>query len=118
MQKPTGKPDVLSNRIYRCIAIERHIQDEANADILGADSAEFGHSGDDGDSTLLEVVAENSFDFVGNDGDEENEEVVAVNVADVSADDNAVAVATVNPHPQSLPTFVGDGVKQCHKQEV
>ncbi len=44
--------------------------------------------------------------------------MAAVNVADVSADDNAVAVVMVNPCPQSLPTFVGDGVKQCHKQEV
>jgi hypothetical protein len=54
--------------------------------ILGADSAESGHSRDDSDSTLSEVVAYNTlFDDVGNDdvgGDEEEEdedkEVVAV----------------------------------------
>jgi len=116
MQKPTGKPGVLSDRIYRCIAIECRIQDEANAAMLGTDSAESGHSGDDGDSALSEVVAENSFNYVGNDGDEVdeevvavNEEVAAVNVADVNADDNAAAVATVNPRPQSLPVFVGSG---------
>ena len=123
MQKPTGKPGVLSDRIYRCIAIECRIQDEANAAILGTDSAESGHSGDDGDSALSEVVAENSFNYVGNDGDEEdeevaavNEEVAAVNVADVNEDDNAAAIATVNPCPQSLPVFVGGsaGVPIAH----
>jgi hypothetical protein len=83
MQKPTGKPDVLSDCIYRCIAIVKHcIQDEANASILGADWAESGHSHDNGDSALSEVVvdnrfddvgevvADNTFDVVGNDGDE------------------------------------------------
>jgi hypothetical protein len=132
MQKPTGKPGVLSDCIYQSIAIEHHIQDEANAAILGADSVESGHFGDDGDSALSEVVAENLFDYAGNDSDEEdeevaavneevaavNEEVVAVNVADVSADDKAVAVVMVNPHPQSLSTFVGGGVEHCHKREA
>jgi len=84
MQKPTGKPGVLTDHIYRCIEIERCIQDEANVAILGADSAESGQSRDDGDSALSEVVANNTlFDDVGNDDDgdeeEENEEVVAVN---------------------------------------
>jgi hypothetical protein len=90
MLKPTGKPGaVLTDRIFRCIAIERRIQDEANAAILGADSAESGHSGNDGDSALSEVVADNSFDYVGNDGDEEDEVVAAVNevVAAVNATD-------------------------------
>ena len=118
MQKPTGKPGVLSDCIYQSIAIEHHIQDEANAAILGADSVESGHFGDDGDSALSEVVAENLFDYAGNDSDEEDEEVVAVNVADVSANDKAVAVVMVNPHPQSLSTFVGGGVEHCHKREA
>ena len=116
MQKPTGKPGVLSDRIYRCIAIERRIQDEANAAILGADSAESGHSGEDGDA-LLQVIAENSSDYDGNYGDGEDEEVAAVNVevaavnaADENANENAVAVATVRPRPQSLPAFIGGGV--------
>ena len=97
--------------------IERCIQDEANAAILGADSAESGHSGDDGESTLLEVVADNSFDYVRNDGDEEDEEVAAVNevvaavnAVDENADENATAVAMVRPRPQSLPAFVGGGI--------
>ena len=75
MQKPTGKPGVLTNRIYRCIEIERRIQDEANVAILGADLAESGHSRNDGNSALLEVVANNRlFDLVGNDDDGDEEE--------------------------------------------
>ncbi len=34
MQKPKGKPGVLSDCVFRCIEIERRIQDEANAAIL------------------------------------------------------------------------------------
>ena len=106
MQKPTGKPGVLT---FRCIEIERHIQDEANAAILGADLAESAHSRDDGRSALSDVVAEDTaFDDVGNDGDEEDEEVVAVNAAEDN--ENAVAVVMVCPRPQSLPVFVGRGV--------
>ena len=114
MQKPTGKPGVLSDRIYRCIEIERCIQDEANAAILGADSAESGHSLDDGDSALSEVVADDAFNDVGKDGDEENEEVAAINTEEVAAvnaaDENVAAVTTVRTRPQSLPAFVGGGV--------
>ena len=87
----------------------RRIQDEANVAILGADSAESGHSHDDGDSALLEVVADNTFDVVGNDGDEEDEEVAAVNAADENVDENVAAVTMLRPHPQSLPAFVGRG---------
>ncbi len=36
MQKPTGKPGVNTDRIFRCIEIERRIQDDAVAAILGA----------------------------------------------------------------------------------
>ena len=103
MQKPTGKPGVNTDRIFRCIEIEHRIQDEAAAAILGAESAEFAHSRDDGDSALSEVI----LDEVGNDGDEEeDEEVVAVNAAD---EENAVVVAIVRPRPQSLPAFIGRG---------
>ena len=56
MQKPTGKPGANTDRIFRCIAIERRIQDEAAAAILGADLAESAHSRDDGDSALSDVV--------------------------------------------------------------
>ena len=120
MQKPIGKTGVLSDRIFRCIEIERHIQDEANAAILGSDLAESSHSGDDGDSALLEGIAENLFDYVGNDGDEEdeevvavNEEVAAVNAADENVNKNVMAVATVRPpRPQSLPAW-GRGAANC-----
>ena len=107
MQKPTGKPGVNTDRIFHCIEIERRIQDEAAAAILGAESAESAHSGDDGESALSDVAAEE--DDVGNDGDEEDEEVVAVNAA--GDDENETAVAMVRPpRPQSLPAFVGRGV--------
>ena len=111
MQKPTGKPGVNTDRIFRCIEIERRIQDEAAAAILGVESAESAHSRDDGESAFLDVVEEDPFDpaldDVGNDGDEEDKEVVAVNAAN---DENAVAVAIVRPRPQSLPAFIGRGV--------
>ena len=112
MQKPTGKPGVNTDRIFRCIEIERRIQDEAAAAILGAESAESAHSRDDGDSALSDVenvdrtqdpfdpAFDPALDDVGNDGDEEDEEVVAVNAVD---DENEAAVAMVHPHPQSLP---------------
>ena len=83
----------------------RRIQDEANVAILGAEWAESGHSHDDGDSALLEVVADNTFDVVGNDGDEEDEEVAAVNAADENVDENVAAVTMLRPHPQSLPAL-------------
>ena len=71
------------------------------------DLSESDHSRNDGDSALSEVVADNAFDDVGNDGDEEDEEVAAVN----AVDENAVTVAVVRPRPQSLPAFVGGGVR-------
>jgi len=113
MQKPTGKPGVNTDRIYRCIEIERHIQDEAVAAILGVELAESAHSRDDGESALSDVDQtqdpfDPALDDVGNDGgDEEDEEVVAVNAAN---DENVAAVAMVRPRPQSLPAFVGHGV--------
>lgn len=106
MQKPTGKPGVNTDRIFRCIEIERRIQAEAAAAILGADSAESGHSRDDGDSALSDVAQD---DDLGNDGDEEDEEVAAVNAAEAEDDDENEAVV-VRPRPQSLPAFVGVGV--------
>jgi len=111
MQKPTGKPGVNNDRIFRCIEIERRIQDKAAAAILGVDSAESAHSRDDGESTFSNVEEEDPSDpalnDVGNDGDEEDEEVVSVNAAD---DENEAMVAIVHPRPQSLPAFVGRGV--------
>jgi hypothetical protein len=113
MQNLTGKPGVKTDRIFRCIEIERCIQDEAAAAmILGAESVESAHSRDDGESAFSDVVEEDPFDpaldDVGNGGgDEEDEEVVAVNAAD---DENAEAVAIVHPRPQSLPAFIGRGV--------
>ena len=62
MQKPTGKPGVNTDHIFRCIEIERRIQDEAAAAILGAESAESAHSRDDGKSAFSDVAAEDSFD--------------------------------------------------------
>jgi hypothetical protein len=106
MQKLTGKPGATSDCIFQCMAIEHCIQDEANVSILGADSAESGHSCDDGNSALSDVVADDAFDDVVDDGDKDNDEVVAVN----AADENAAAVAMASPRPQSLPAFVGGGV--------
>jgi len=112
MQKPTGKPGENTDHIFRCIAIERHIQDEAAAAIFGAESAESAHSRDNGENALLDVAAEDPFgpalDDVRNDGgDEEDEEVEAVNAAE---DENKAAVVLFRPRPQSLPAFVGRGV--------
>jgi len=114
MQKPTGKPDENTDRIFRCIAIERRIQEEAAAAILGAGSAVSAHSRDDGDSALSNVAAEDPFDpaldDVGNDGgDEEDEEVVVVNAVE---GENTAAVTLFRPRPQSLPAFVGRGVRE------
>ena len=62
MMKPTGKPGVNNDRIFRCIEIERLIQDEAVVAILGAESVESAHSRDDGESALSDVAAEDPFD--------------------------------------------------------
>jgi len=56
MQKPTGKPTVNTDRIFRFIAIERRIQDKAAAANLGAESAEFAHSRADGESAFSDVA--------------------------------------------------------------
>ncbi len=104
MQKPTGKLGALFDRIFQCMEIEHRIQDEANAAILGVDSAESGHSRNDGNSTLLDVVADDAFDDVGDDGDEDDDEVAAVNAADENvvvvatpADENVAAVTMASP---------------------
>jgi hypothetical protein len=106
MQKPTGKPGATSDRIFQCMAIEHRIQDEANASILGADSAESSHFRDDGNSALSDVVADDAYDDVGDDGDEDDDEVAAVN----TEDENAAVVATASPRPQLLPAFIGGRV--------
>ncbi len=56
MQKLTGKPGLINNRIYCCIAIERRIMEKANAAILGLDLVESEHSGDDGDSAHFDII--------------------------------------------------------------
>ncbi len=118
MQKQTGKPSAISERILQCIEIKRCIQDKANAAILGVDSTEPGHSRDDGDSALSDVGVDDALNDVGDDGDEDDVEVAAVNTVDESdatvpktADANIAAVATARPHPNLLPVFVGSGVK-------
>ena len=63
---------------------------------LDADSAESGHSHDNGNSALLDVVADDAFGDVGDDGDEDDDEMAAVN----AADENVVAVAMASPRPQ------------------
>ena len=55
MQKPTGKPGELRDCHFCCLAIENHIQDKANAAILGVDLVESHHSCNDGSSDLSEV---------------------------------------------------------------
>ena len=67
MQKPTGKPGALTDRIFRCIAIERCTQDAANAAILGVDSAESSHARDDGSN---DSFLDNN-DAAGCDGDDD-----------------------------------------------
>ncbi len=118
MQKPTGKPSAISDRILQCIEIERRIQDKANAAISGVDSVESGYSCDNGDSALSDVGVDDALDDVGNDGDEDDVEVAAVNTADendaavlTTVDANMAAVATARPCPNLLPVFVGGGVK-------
>ncbi len=82
------------------------------------DSAESGHSRDDGDSALSDVGVDDALDDVGNDGDEDDIEVAAVNTTDeidaavpTTMDANIAAVATARPHPNFLPVFVCGGVK-------
>jgi hypothetical protein len=118
MQKLTGKPSAISDRILQCIEIERCIQDKANAAILGVDSAESGHSCNDGDSALSDVGVDDALDDVGYDGDEDDVEVAAVNTVDendaavlTTVDANIAAVATARHRPNLLPVFVGGGVK-------
>ncbi len=97
--------------------IEHRIQDEANVAILGVDSAESGHSCDDGNSALLNVVVDDAFDDVWDDGDEDDDEVAAVNTTDenvvvvaMAAYENVAAVTTASPQLQLLPAFVSGGV--------
>jgi hypothetical protein len=64
MKKPAGKQGDLLDRHYCCLAIERHIQDRANTAILGVDSAESNHCGDDGskDSDVNDGIADAAYD--------------------------------------------------------
>jgi hypothetical protein len=47
-KKPTGGPGDNSDRIFRCLEIERQIQRKANAAILGVTSGESDHDNDKG----------------------------------------------------------------------
>ena len=118
MKKPTGKPGDLLDRHFRCLAIERRIQDRANAAILGVDSAESSHHNDDGsngsyidndgaDDAYEDGAAED--DDVGGPADEVNEEVAAAN-ANVGEMNAAVARGVDAARPPSLPAFVGGGL--------
>ncbi len=118
MQKPTGKPSAISDRILQCIKIERRIQDKANATILGVDSAKSGHSRDNGNSALSDFGVDDALDDVGNDGDEDDVDVAAVNTVDendaavpMTVDANIAAVAMACPRPNLLPVLVCGGVK-------
>ena len=125
MMKPTGKPGAKTDRIYRCIAIERLIQDAASAAILGVESAESKHSGDDssnGSSIVSEVDAAaggggDSRAATGRGGDaeggspvefvqfnnsgEDEEEIAAANSQTTVVDDAG------RPRPQSVPAAFG-----------
>ena len=97
MIKPTGKPGLIRDRIFRCIPIKRRIMEKANAAILGVDSAESGHSGDDGDSAFSDVMEGGAeaadggvaFQFSGGyeEGGEEDEEVAAATNADIAEEE-------------------------------
>ena len=118
MQKPTGKPGAKTDRIFRCIAIERRIQDAANAAILGIDSAESRHSRDDG-SNVSSIVSEvdaaaggggdsrgaavggSPVEFVQFNNGGEDEEIAAANSRTNVVDDAG------RPRPQSVPAAFG-----------
>ncbi len=69
MQRPTGQPGAIRNRIFRCIAIEHRIQDSGNAAIFGVDLAESSHCYDDGDSALSNIIANDTGANGSPDGD-------------------------------------------------
>ena len=128
MQKPTGKPSALQDRIFRCIDIKHCIQTEANTTILGVDLAESSHSCNDGSSNYSDVIEEEgvgandaadvvkngplfaSIEFNDGGGDkagEEDEEVVAANIAVnvVIPSEGAEGAAEVHPCPPLLLAF-------------
>ena len=119
MKKPTGKPGDLRDRHFRCLGIERRIQDRANAAILGIDSAESSHRDDDGTKSSDDddddgAVAAAEVGVVGgppediqfspiHEGGDVDEEVAAAN----NAGEMNAAVArgedAARARPQSLP---------------
>ncbi len=128
MQKPTDKPKVLCNRIFQCIAIECHIQDEANTAIFGVDLVKSSHYHNDGNIALSDVVlgdgnGANAAADCGRDGppvadieyidcrneaSDENEEVVAANIGvNVMIAGEGAAVGC--PCSQLLSAFGSDG---------
>jgi hypothetical protein len=122
MQKPTGKPGAITDRIFRCRAIERRIQDEANVAILGVDLAESGHSGDDGLSFLdyegggddtahhgKDAPPVDDIEFNSGRGDEAGEEAEDAEVVAATNDANVPGTAVGGrPRPQSLGSSGGN----------
>ena len=101
-KKPTGKPGDLTDRIYRCLAIEHRIQRRASAAILGASS---GESENDND-----IGSRNSDDFsYGGGGDYDNEVAAAYaranEPADAESNEELLGVAGVARSP--IPNFIG-----------
>ena len=54
-KKPTGRTGENGDRIARCIAIERRIQDAANAAILGVSSAESDHDNEENEDDDVDL---------------------------------------------------------------
>ncbi len=129
MIEPTGKPGLIRDRIFCCIAIDHHI--------LGVNSAESGYSGDNGESASSNVMEDGAeaadggvaFQFSGEyeEGGEEDEEVAAATNAGVAEEEQGVSAAIdrgVNEAAQarsaeasemaccllSLPAFVSGGL--------
>ena len=107
-KKPTGKPGDLTDRIYRCLAIERRIQRKASAAILGASSGESSNENDHGSKDS------DNFSFGG--GGVYDDEVAVANAprnddASEPVDDDAyeeqLDVANVGARSPALPNFIG-----------
>jgi hypothetical protein len=77
MQRPTGQPGAIHDRIFCCIVIECPIQDVANTAILGMDLAESSHSCNNGNSILSDVIADGAGANSGPDGDSRGSSPVA-----------------------------------------
>lgn len=83
MKKPTGTPGDLRDRHFRCLRIERRIQDRANAAILGVDSAESSHRDDDGTKS--------------SDDDDDDDAVAAAEVGVVGGPPEDIQFSPIRP---------------------